>query len=141
MGDSVSATMPETITRRCQRERELAEERAGEPALDADWRIHGRERDRHGDDRSDELPRRLYRGLERSLPVVQVPLHVLHHHNRIVDHETDREDDGEQREQVDRESRHEHQEDRADERDRNRDDRNDQGAHRSEEQKDHDDHD
>ena len=75
------------------------------------------------------------------LPVVQMPLDVLHHDDRIVDDEADREHDGEQREQVDREAGDQHQEDRADERDRDRDDRDDHGAHRSEEQEDHDDHD
>ena len=63
-----------------------------------------------------------------ALPVVQMPLDVLHHHDRVVDHQADREHDREQRQQVDREAGHQHQEDRADERDRNRDDRDDHRA-------------
>jgi len=124
-----------------EREGELAEERAGEAALDADRRVDGRQRDRHRDDRADQLARRVDRRARGRFSFVQVPLHVLDHHDRIVDHEADRQHDREQREQVDREAGGEHQEDGADERDRNRDDRDEHGSERAEEQEDHDDDD
>ena len=66
---------------------------------------------------------RVDRRPEGRLARVDVPLDVLHHHDRVVDDEADREDDREQRQQVDREARRQHQEDGADERDRDRDDR------------------
>ena len=81
------------------------------------------------------------RRLKRPFPGVQMPLDVLHHHDRIVHDESDGEHDRKQCEQVDREAGGEHQERSANQRDRNRHDRNDQRADRAEEQKDHDDDD
>ena len=68
-------------------------------------------------------------------------LHVLDHHDGIVDDEAHREHDGQQREEIDGEAGDEHQEHGADERDRNRDDGNEHRPNRSEEEEDHDDHD
>ena len=98
-----------------QREREFAEQRAGQSTLNRDRRVDRRQRDRHRDDRSDELTRRIRRRLVRSLAHVQMALDVLNHDDRIVDDETDRQHDREQRQQVDRESKREHQKRRADE--------------------------
>ena len=72
---------------------------------------------------------------------MQMPFDVLHHHDCIVDDQTDREDDREQRQQVDREARRQHQEDGADERDGNGDHGNDDRAERAQEQEDDDDDD
>ena len=47
-----------------QGEGKLAEERAGQTALDADRHINRGERDRHGDDRADELARAEQRGVQ-----------------------------------------------------------------------------
>ena len=52
-----------------QRERELAEQRAGQPALDADRRVDRRQRDGHRDDRPDQLARGVDRRLDRALPL------------------------------------------------------------------------
>ena len=65
---------------------------------------------------------------------------VLDHDNGVVDHQTDREDDGEQGQQVEGEAEDLHEKERADEGDRDRDDRHDDGADRAEEEED-DDHD
>ena len=46
---------------------------------------------------------------------MNVPLDVLHHDDRIVYHQTDREHNRKQGEKVDREAGNEHQEDGADE--------------------------
>ena len=124
-----------------EREGELAEERAGEAALDADGRVDRGERDRHRDDRADQLARRFDRRPDRRLTEVHVPRDVLHHHDRVVHDETDRQHNGEQRQQVDREPGGKHQARCTDERDRNRDDRNDHGPDRAQEQEDHDDDD
>ncbi len=124
-----------------EREGELPEQRAGQAALDADRRVHGRERDRHRDDRPDELPRRLDRGVEGTFPEVQVPFDVLDHDDRVVHDEPDGEHDREERQEVDREAGDEHEKDGADERDRNRDDGDEDGAERPQEQEDDDDDD
>ena len=97
-----------------ERERELAEQRSGQAALNADRRVDGRQRDRHRDDRPDQLARGVDRRLHRPLALVQVAFDVLHHHDRIVHDEADRQDDGEQRQQVDREAGDHHQEHGAD---------------------------
>ena len=122
-----------------EREREFPEQRACESALDAYRRIHCGQRDRHGNNRADELARSVDRRAERGLAVMKVPLHVFHHHDRVINNQTDREHDREQRKQVDGESCHEHQEHRANERNRNRNDGDDHGAHRAKEKE--DDHD
>ena len=66
---------------------------------------------------------------------------VFHHDDRVIDDETDRQHDREEREQVQGEPEELHKEQRADERDRDRHDRHDHGSHRAEEQKDHHHHD
>ena len=101
--------------RRRQGEGELAEERAGETALEADRRVDRRERDRHRDDRTDELACAFDGCLERGLAVAHVTLNILDDDDRVVDDETDREHDREEGEQVDREPEHLHQEDGANE--------------------------
>jgi hypothetical protein len=77
--------------------------------------VHRGERDRDRDDGAHQLTRAQHRCLEGRLAFVDMALHVLHHHDRIVHHQAHREHDGEQRQQVDREPRHEHQEDGANE--------------------------
>ena len=70
-------------------------------------------------------------------PRGDVALHVLHHHDGVVDHDADRQHEPEQRQIVQRESEHRHQEERPDQRYRNRDQRNDGGAPSLQEQDDH----
>jgi len=124
-----------------EREGELPEERSGQAPLDGDRGVDRGQRDRHGDDRVDQLPGGVDRRLEGAFPAAQVPLHVLDHDDRVVHHEPDREHDGEQRQQVDGEPGHGHDEDRADERDRDRHDRDEHRAPRPEEEEDDDDDD
>ena len=124
-----------------QRERELSKQRASQPALDADGRIHGGERDGHGDNRTDELASGFNRRPIGALAFVQVPFDVLDHHDRVIDDQADREHDRKQRKQVDRESGHHHEKHGTHERDGNGDDRNNDGTERSEEQEDDEDDD
>ena len=98
-----------------ERERELAEERTGQPTLDANRCIHRRQRDRHRDDRAGQLAGGVDGGPVRGFPFVQVPFDVLHHHDRVVDDETDGQDDGEQREEIYGKAGDEHEEHAADE--------------------------
>ncbi len=73
-------------------------------------------------------------------PMLDVALHVLHHHDRIVDDDADGEHQAEQRQRVQREAEREHHGERADQRHRHRDQRNDRRAPGLQEH-DHDEHD
>ena len=92
-----------------QRKCELPEQCSRQPALDSDGRINRSQRDRHSDDRADELTRSLNRSTISGLAAVQVALDVFHHHDRIIDDQTYGEHNREQRQQVDGESGDEHQ--------------------------------
>ena len=70
-----------------------------------------------------------------------MPLDVLDDDDGVVDHEPDREHDGEQRQQVQREPEDLHQEDGADERHRDGHERHEHRAERAEEEEDDDDDD
>ena len=72
---------------------------------------------------------------------MKVTFDVLHHHDGVVHHQTDRQHNRQQRQQVDSEARHQHQKHSADQRDRNRDHRNQHGPERPEEQENHNDND
>ena len=124
-----------------ERERKLTEQRAGQAALDTHRGIHRSQRDGHRDDRADQFPGGVDGRPEGRLAAMDVALDVLHHHDRVVHDEADREDDGEERQQVDREACRQHQEHGAHERDRDRDNGDEDRAQRSEEEEDHDDHD
>ena len=73
MGDRVRATMPEMVTAPGQGEREFPEERAGEPALEADGRVDRRQGDRHGDDGTNQLAGAQKSGVRGRLSLAQVP--------------------------------------------------------------------
>ncbi len=113
-----------------ERERELAEKRTGQAALQCDRRVDGRERNRHGDDRPDQFARADQRRIHARQSFAHVPLDVFDDDDGVVDDQPDREHDREQRQQVEGEAEHLHQEERADERNRNRDDRdNERNGH------------
>ncbi len=96
-----------------ERECKLAEQRAGQAALNTDRRIHGGERDRHRDDRAHQFAGGVDGSPLRRLAHMNVALDVLHHDDRVIHHQADREHDGKQGQQVDGEAGHQHQEDRA----------------------------
>ena len=121
-----------------QRQRKFAEERAGETALKRDGRIDRRERDGHGDDRSDEFARAQQRGIDGRLAFAHMPLDVFDHHDRVIHDETDRQHHRQQRQQIQREAEGLHEKNAAQERQRNRHQRNQHRAQRTEEQENHD---
>ena len=127
-GERVSATTPEIATAPARVKANSRKSVPVKAALDADRDIDRRERDRHRDDRPDQFARAEQRGVQRSQSFAQMALDIFHHHDGVIDHETDRKHDREQREQIDRESENLHEKDRANERDRDRDDRDDDGA-------------
>ena len=101
---------------------------------------HGGQRQRDRDQGLADLVHGLVRGVARAHALAQIALDVLDHHDRIVDHDADRQHEPEQREVVEREAgRGEHQE-CANQGHRDRHDRDDRGAPGLQEQ-DHDDHD
>ena len=125
IGESVSATMPDTATAPASVKANSVNSAPVQPALEADRHVHGDQHDRHRDDRSAELAR----GDERRLPaatclLLHVPVDVLHDDDRVVDHQADREHQRKQRQQVDRVAEDQHDEERADQRQRHRDQRN-----------------
>ncbi len=83
-----------------QRDGELQEQRAGQPALEADRRIDRGQRDGHRDDRADQLARADERGLDARLALAHVPLDVFDHDDRVIHHQPDRQHDREDRQQV-----------------------------------------
>ena len=89
---------------------------------------------------SDQLVRGGERRTEATLSHSHVTFDVLDDHDRIVDHQTYRQNDREQGEQVQREPQHLDEEDRADERQGDRGNRHENRTKRAEKEKD-DDHD
>ena len=81
---------PGNENRAGERERELAEERAGQSALESDRRIDRGERDRHRDDRADQFARTFQGRVQPRHAFAHVTLDVFHNDDRVVDDETDR---------------------------------------------------
>jgi hypothetical protein len=84
-----------------QGEGEFAKENAGDAGDEADRRIDRGKRDGHGDDRQRDLVRPPYRRVERRHALLDVAVNVLHHHDRVVDHEADAEHQREQGQEID----------------------------------------
>ena len=85
----------------------------------------------------DQLARTDQRRLEPRLALAHVALDVFDHHDRVVDHESNRQHDSEDREQVQAEAERVHDDSRTDQRNGHRHQRNQRGAHRAHEQEDH----
>ena len=124
-----------------QREGEFAKQGAGDAGDEADRRIDRRQRDRHRHHRQRDLVRAADRRVERRHAVFDVAVDVLHHHDRVVDHQADAEHQRQQRQQVDRIAERQQRDHHADQRQRNGDDRNDGRADVADEQEDDDDDD
>ena len=78
--------------------------RPGMPPMNADRHEHGRENQGDGDDRPRDFLHRLERGVPRAMPVLDVMLDRFDHDDRVVDHQSDRQHQSEQRQRVDRKS-------------------------------------
>ena len=70
-------------------EGEFAKQRAGKSALESDRGINRRQGDGHRNNRSHQFSRPEYGRIDRRVALPDVTFHVLHHHDRIVDHDTD----------------------------------------------------
>ena len=73
------------------RQSELPEEEPGDAADEPTGHKHCGEYGRHTDHRAGDLVHRLSGRLARGESLCDPPLDVLYHHDRIVDHDTDRE--------------------------------------------------
>ena len=124
-----------------ERERKFSEKRAGQSALQRDWCVNRGERDRHGDDRTDQFARANQRCLHARHSFTHVALDVFDHNDRVIDHQSDRQHDREQGEEIEGEAEQLHQKQRADQRNRDRDYRHNHRSERAEEQKDYHHHD
>ena len=119
---------------------ELLVQRAGHAAEERDRQEHRQQHQHDRDQRAGDLGHRLLGRLERrELVLGDVHLDVLDHHDRVVDHQPDREDHAEHRQHVDREAEQVHADEGADDRHRHREDRDDGGAQRLQEHE-HDQH-
>ncbi|MGY4328164.1 hypothetical protein ACVWWG_002581 [Bradyrhizobium sp. LB7.2] len=96
------------------------------------------QRDRH--QCAADLLHGLQRGVAPAYAVLEMSLDILDHHDGVVDHNADGENETEQREIVDGEAERRHHREGADQRDRNRDDRNDRGSPSLKEHQHHDHH-
>ena len=119
-----------------QGEGELAKQRTGQPPLQADGQINRRQGDGHGDDRPDQFACAHQSRFQRRFPLAQMPFDVLHHHDGVVDHQTDREHHRQYGQQVDGKTKGLHQEHGADQRNRYGHNRYQHRAERSQEQED-----
>ena len=122
-------------------QRELLVHRAGAARLQRARDEHRRQHQRDRDHRAGDLVHRLARGfLRRQAFLGHDPLDVLDHHDRVVDHDADRQHHAEQAELVDREAEHLHAEERAEQRDRDDQRRDQRGAQVLQEQQHHQEH-
>ena len=139
-GDNVSDTMAEMIVEAAMVSGKLPIEGARNAGDEGGRNEDRAEHERDRDQRTADLFHRLISGITRAQALAQIALDVLHHHDRVVHDNANREDESEQRQVVQREAERRHDEERADQRNRNGDDRDDRGAPRLQEQ-DNDDHD
>ena len=120
--------------------RELLVELAGHAGQERHRHEHRAQHQRDRDDRAGHFLHRLVRRIQRRQAFLDVALDVLHHHDRVVDHDADRQHQAEQGQRVDREAEQVQRGERADDRHRHRDQRDDRGAPGLQEQDHHQHH-
>ncbi len=125
--------------RRGDGHRELPEELAGNAGDEGRGNEHGAEHKGDGDEGAADFVHGAVRGLARRHAAADIALHILHHHDRVIDDDADGQHQAEQRQVVERVA--ERGEDRkcADQRHGNGDDGNDRGAPGLQEQDHHQD--
>ncbi len=121
-------------------QRELLIELPGQAADKGRRNEHRTQHQRRGDDRAGHFAHGLFSGLEGLQPQLDITLDVLHHHDGVVHHDTDRQYQAEQRQCVKREAKQVHHRKRTDQRYRHRHQRNDRGAPGLQEQNHHQHH-
>jgi len=121
MGESVSATIDDTMTAPTSVKANSVKSAPVSPAEEADRHIHGDEHDGHRNDGVWPIhARREIAACVGFMPSSRWRFDVLHHDDGVVDHQADCEDERKQRQQVDRVTEREHQRESADQRQRDR---------------------
>ena len=121
-------------------QRELAIELARDARNKSGRHEHRHQHQRDGDQRTTHFVHGFVRRLARRHALAQIALDVLHHHDRIVDRDADRQHQPEQSQIVDREAKGLHHCEGADQRYRNGNDGNDRSAPGLQEHHDHQHH-
>ena len=101
---------------------------------------HRTQHQRRRDDRAGHFTHGALGGFDRGQSELDVSLDVLHHHDRVVHHDTDRQYQAEQRQRVEREAEQVHHGKGTDQRDRHSHQRNDRRAPGLQEQDNHQHH-
>ena len=123
-----------------QREREFAEQRAGDAAEKPDRSVDCRQGQGHRDDRAGDLAGTDQGGLRRREALLDVAIDVLENDDRVVDDQAYRQHHREQGQQVQAEAERRHDNPGADQRQRDCHDRNQHRTQAAEEQENHPDH-
>ena len=122
-------------------EAELRIEGAGGAADHRDRQEHRHEHQGTRNQCRRHVVHRIHRRLPaRLIAQVQLGMHRLHHDDRVIHHDADRQDQCEERQQVDAESHQVEEEEGADERNQRADQRNQGRTGRTQEDEDHQDH-
>ncbi|MNF25982.1 hypothetical protein D3C84_66080 [compost metagenome] len=119
---------------------ELFVELAGQAGNERRRNEYRTQHQRRGDDRAGYLAHGFFGRFNRGQSEFDVPLDVLHHHDGVVHHDTDRQYQAEQRQGVEREAKQMHHGKGTDQRYRHSDQRNDRGAPGLQEQDHHEYH-
>ena len=116
---------------------ELLVELAGDPRNERRRDKHRREDQGNGDHRPRNLLHRQDRGIPRRHSLFNMVLHRFHHHNGVVHHQADGQDQPEQRERIDGEAQQRKDDERPNQGNRHRQQGNQRGAPALEEDVDH----
>ncbi|MNS52390.1 hypothetical protein D3C72_851030 [compost metagenome] len=119
---------------------ELFVELAGQAGNERRRNEYRTQHQRRGDDRAGYLAHGFFGRFNRGQSEFDVPLDVLHHHDGVVHHDTDRQYQAEQRQGVEREAKQMHHGKGTDQRYRHSDQWNDRGAPGLQEQDHHQHH-
>ena len=120
---------------------ELAVELARDSRKEAHRDEHGAQHERHGDQGAAQAAHRLFgRLVRRKALLVHDAVHVLDHHDGVVHHDADGENQSQQRQHVEREAEDEHHAEGADQRNGHRHDRDERRAPALERKEDHQNH-
>ena len=111
------------------RDRELAVELSRDPGQEAYRHENGAEYQRHGDERPSQILHRFFCRFARGKVLfVHDAVHVLHHHDGVVHHDADGQNQSQQRQHIQREPEKHHHAEGADQRDRHGHNGNDRCA-------------
>ena len=121
-------------------QRELRVHLTGEAWQEGGRYEHRHQHERDADNRPEQLVHRLDGGVVRRQAPLDMVRHAFHDHDRVVHHDADRQDDGEQSGEVHREAKRRHRGEGADDRHRHGGRRHQGGAPILQEHQDHDEH-